>query len=174
DLEISLGPEMKSTGEVLGISYEYNEAVLKGLVAAGMDIPKKGNVLLSIADTDKLEAIRLAEDLIGLGYRLFATSGTAHTLNTNFVAASQIGGIDEEAPNIKQMIHSENIALIVNTPTQGRDSETSGFQLRRMAVEFKIPCLTSLDTLSALVQSLKLGMTDADLKIVGLHELGEN
>lgn len=172
DLEISLGPEMKSTGEVLGVSRDYNEAVLKGLVAAGYSIPSKGNIIMSVADIDKPELTRLAEDLVGLGYKIYATSGTAHALNSNYVPASQIGGVDGESPNIVEMIHSENVELIVNTPTQGRDRDTKGFRLRRMAVEFKIPCLTSLDTLAAMVQSLKLGKTDSDLKVIGLHELG--
>ncbi len=173
-LEISLGPEMKSTGEVLGISYDYNEAVLKGLMAAGYNIPRKGNVFISVADIDKPEVTRIAEDLVVLGYKIYATSGTAHALNSSYVPASQIGGINEDMPNISQMVHSEKIELIINTPTQGRDSSTNGFKLRRMAVEFKVPCLTSLDTVRALVNCLKLNKTDAELDIVGLHELGDN
>ncbi len=171
DLEISLGPEMKSTGEVLGISKNFDEAVLKGLMAAGFDIPRKGNVFLSVADIDKPEATRIAEDLVTMGYKLFATSGTAHALNSNYVPASQIGGIGEDVPNISQMVHSEKVEIIINTPTQGRDSSTKGFKLRRMAVEFKVPCFTSLDTVRALVNSLKLNKSDADIEIVGLHEL---
>ncbi len=173
DLEISLGPEMKSTGEVLGISRSYSEAVLKGLLAAGFNIPRKGNVFMSVADIDKPEATRIAEDIVNIGYKLYATSGTAHALNANYVPASYIGGVDEEVPNVTQMVHSEKIELIINTPTQGRDSTTNGFKLRRMAVEFKVPCLTSLDTARALIASLKLNKSDADIDIVGLHELGE-
>jgi carbamoyl-phosphate synthase large subunit len=142
------------------------------LVAAGYNIPSKGNIIMSVADNDKPELTRLAEGLVGLGYKIYATSGTAHALNSNFVPASQIGGVDGASPNITEMIHSEDVELIVNTPTQGRDRDTKGFRLRRMAVEFKIPCLTSLDTLAAMIQSLKLGKTDSDLNVVGLHELG--
>jgi carbamoyl-phosphate synthase large subunit len=173
DLEISLGPEMKSTGEVLGISRDYSEAVLKGLMAAGYNIPRKGNVFMSVADIDKPEATRIAEDVVSIGYKLYATSGTAHALNSNYVPASLIGGVNEDVPNITQMVHSEKVELIINTPTQGRDSTTNGFKLRRMAVEFKVPCLTSLDTARALIASLKLNKSDADIDIVGLHELGK-
>jgi carbamoyl-phosphate synthase large subunit len=143
-------------------------------MAAGFNIPRKGNVFISVADIDKPEVTRIAEDLVGMGYKIYATSGTAHALNSSYVPASQIGGVNEELPNITQMVHSEKVELIINTPTQGRVNSTSGFQLRRMAVEFKVPCLTSLDTVRALVNSLKLNKSDAELDIVGLHELGDN
>jgi carbamoyl-phosphate synthase large subunit len=170
-LEISLGPEMKSTGEVLGISTSLPEALLKGLIAAGLNVPRKGNVILSVADADKPATTRLGEDLAALGYNLYATSGTAHALNANFVPASLVGRFSDASPNAADMLRTGQVQLIIDTPTRGRDPERNGFKLRRMAVEYKIPCLTSVDTAAALVQGLKLGLAEGDIVPMGLHDI---
>ena len=170
-LETSLGPEMKSTGEVLGISRELPEALLKGLIAAGLDIPRKGSVLLSVANSDKPAIARLGEELAQLGYTIYATAGTAHVLNSNFVPASLAGRFSDPSPNMADMIRAGKIQLIINTATRGRDPERDGFKLRRMAVEYKVPCLTSVDTAAALINGLKLGRGDADIVPMGLHDI---
>jgi carbamoyl-phosphate synthase large subunit len=170
-LEVSLGPEMKSTGEVLGISRSLPEALLKGLIAAGLNVPRSGNVILSVAKADKPAVTRLGEDLAALGYNLYATSGTAHALNANYVPASLVGGFLEASPNAADMLRAGQVQLIINTPTRGRDPERSGFKLRRMAVEYKVPCLTSVDTAEALIQGLKLNEGDSDIVPLGLHDL---
>ena len=170
-LETSLGPEMKSTGEVLGIAPDLSLALLKGLIAAGLNVPKRGNVLISVADSDKPQVARLGEELAHLGYTLYATAGTAHVLNSNFVPASLAARFGEESPNMADLIRGGQVQFIVNTATRGRDPERDGFKLRRMAVEYKVPCLTSMDTAEALVRGLKLGMSDIDLVPMGLHDL---
>ena len=171
ELEVSLGPEMKSTGEVLGVDKDYTRAVLKGLMGAGMTIPQKGSVLLSIADNDKQDVLPIAEDLASLGYKLYATAGTTQLLNKSFVPANMVRRIKEPSPNMMDLIHAGEVCLILNTPTKGRHSERDGFRLRRAATEYKITCLTSLDTAAALVAGLKLGLTEKDVTPVGLHEI---
>ncbi|MDD4796530.1 MAG: carbamoyl-phosphate synthase large subunit, partial [Eubacteriales bacterium] len=170
-LETSLGPEMKSTGEVLGIAPTYAEAVLKGLMAAGLNIPRGGDIILSVADNDKQDAVRLGEDLAALGYRIYATAGTAHALNSMYVPASAINGMDGASPNVLDMLRQDRVQLIVNTATRGRDPERQGFKLRRAATEYKVPCLTSLDTAHALVQALKLGLTEEQITPLGLQDI---
>jgi carbamoyl-phosphate synthase large subunit len=170
-LEISLGPEMKSTGEVLGISKSLPEALLKGLIAAGLNVPRRGDVVLSVADADKPAITRIGEDLAALGYRLFATQGTAHALNANYVPASLVGRFSGIPPTVADMLREGTVKLIIDTPTRGRDPERDGFKLRRMAVEYRVPCLTSVDTAQALVQGLKLNESDADIVPMGLHDL---
>jgi carbamoyl-phosphate synthase large subunit len=173
DVEVSLGPEMKSTGEVLGISADYGEALLKGLIASGLSLPKeKGAALLTVADNDKQELIPIAAVLDYLGYDIYATPGTANLLNFNFVAASTVKPLSE-APDIKYLVESGRLRLIVNTPTKGRRADRDGFRLRRLAVEHRIPCVTSLDTARVLLQSMKLGQTDAGLQPVSLTDIQE-
>lgn len=171
ELEVSLGPEMKSTGEALGIDKVFELAVYKGLIAAGMNISKTGSILMSISNGFKQESVTMAEDLVGLGYDIYSTAGTAHALNARYVPASMIGNFHEDSPNIKDLIQSESLSLIVNTPTKGRDSRRDGFRVRRMAVEYKIPCITSLDTLGALVKALKLKLEEEDIVPVALNEI---
>jgi len=173
DVEVSLGPEMKSTGEVLGISEDFSEAVLKGLTASGLSLPhEKGAVLLTVADNDKQDLIPIAAVLDCLGYDIYATPGTANVLNFNFVAASTVRPLSE-GPDIRNLVESGRLRLIVNTPTKGRRADRDGFRLRRMAVEHRIPCVTSLDTARVLLQSIKTGRTDADLKPVSLTDIQE-
>lgn len=174
DVEVGLGPEMKSTGEVLGISCDYSEALLKGLIASGLAIPEdKGSVLLTVADNDKQELIPIAAVFDYLGFDIYATPGTANVLNFNFVAANTVPKLSKDSNGIMGLINSGKLKLIVNTPTKGRRADRDGFRIRRYAVEHRIPCLTSLDTVKALLQSLKLGKTDRDITPVNLSELSE-
>ena len=173
DVEVGLGPEMKSTGEVLGISEDYGEALLKGLIASGLVLPKeKGAVLLTVADNDKQELISVAAVLDYLGYDIYATPGTANVLNFNFVAANMVPKL-EGGPGIRELVESGKLKLILNTPTKGRRAGRDGFRIRRMAVEHRIPCITSLDTARVLLQSMKSGKTDADLTPVSLSDIQE-
>ncbi len=154
EAEISLGPEMKSTGEVLGLGRTLPEALAKGMLAAKLTLPEKGAVVFSVADSDKQEVIPLAEDLSVLGYDIYATKGTANAMNQAYVGASVVtkgeGGMSAE-----QLVTDHKAVLVVNTPTHGRERQRFGFRLRRLATERNIPCLTSLDTLRALVQTMK-------------------
>ena len=171
DVDISLGPEMKSTGEVLGISKSFPEALYKGLLAAGIRIPIKGNVLMTVRDADKVEMIAIAEEFEKMGFGLYATGNTAHRLNYYNVATNYVKKIDEGSPNILDLIESGKIDLVINTPTKGRKPDRDGFKIRRKSVEQSIPCLTSLDTAKAVVESLKHGNNISELEIVELGRL---
>ena len=172
DVEVGLGPEMKSTGEVLGISEDYDEALLKGLIASGLSLPKeKGAVLLTVANNDKQELLPIAAVLDYLGYDIYATAGTANVLNFNFVAASSLPKLSVDPSGITGLVESGRLRLILNTPTKGRRADRDGFKLRRMAVERRIPCVTSLDTARVLLDSMKSGRTDADLVPLSLGEI---
>jgi len=171
-VEVSLGPEMKSTGEVLGLGRTLSEALYKGLMAAGYDLKKEGSVLITVANSHKQEIISIAADFESLGFDILATSGTAHVLNSNYVAASVVNRVSQEHPNIVDYIHQGKISLIINTPTKGRIPQRDGFKIRRMAVEFSIPCFTSLDTARAFVNSLKQNMNERELKLIALEDIG--
>jgi len=173
EVEVSLGPEMKSTGEVLGLARTAPEAYLKGFSAAKMAVPTQGEggVLLSIAGQDKQESIALAEELSLQGFDLYATSGTANLLNRNFVGTNLVPKPSEDRAALEALLASGSIRLIIATPTHGRAPHRDGFRLRRMAVEYGIPCLTSLDTAGLLIECAKLGKPVADLEPLGLHDL---
>jgi carbamoyl-phosphate synthase large subunit len=174
DVEVGLGPEMKSTGEVLGISKDYSEALLKGLIASGLAMPKEaGGVLLTVADNDKQELIPIAAVLDYLGYDIYATPGTANVLNFNFIAANAVPKLSKDARGITELVKSGTLRLILNTPTKGRRADRDGFRIRRYAVEHRIPCITSLDTAKALLQSMKLGKSDKDITPLSLSEISE-
>jgi len=167
-VDISLGPEMKSTGEVLGISDNFTEALYKGLIATGLNIPRKGSVLLTVRNTDKQELIPIAQDFESLGFNIYATGNTAHTLHNNYIAANVVKKIGEGSPDILELIESGKIDLVVNTPTRGRQPDRDGFKIRRKAVEHSIPCLTSLDTARAVVETLKQNMEEKDVQVIDI------
>ena len=171
DVDTSLGPEMKSTGEVLGIADNFNEALYKGLLGAGFKIGGSGNILMTVRNTDKQELIGIAQDFVNLGYKIYATGGTAHTLNKNYVPASVVKKIGEGSPNIMDLIQSGTIDFVINTPTHGRKPDRDGFKIRRKAVEQSIPCMTSLDTARALVNTLKMKKEIQDVKIIDISKL---
>jgi carbamoyl-phosphate synthase large subunit len=155
DVDTHLGPEMKSTGEVMGVDRSFAPALWKALVAAGMAPPHEGAVLITVADKDKAEAMPIIEGFHWLGYELVATSGTAAAIRALGLPVREIKKIDEGSTAIIQFIRSGSCAAVVNTPTLGRSVQRDGFLIRRAAVESRVPCLTSLDTASAVVTALQ-------------------
>ena len=147
-VEISLGPEMKSTGEVMGVDLTHAGALYKAFIAAGFNIPRVAR-FWPLSDRDKAEALPLLKKLSERGFQIFATMGTAAYLRVNGVPVTKLNKIDEESPNIMDAIKKGEIQLLVNTITRGKEPERDGFKIRRMAVEHNIPCLTSLDTVKA-------------------------
>ncbi|MEG6572007.1 carbamoyl-phosphate synthase large subunit [[Clostridium] cellulosi] len=171
DLDTQLGPEMKSTGEVLGIAKTFHEALLKGLTAAGYKMKKHGGVLISVRDTDKQEIIPIAEGFAKLGYTIYATAGTALTLNNNMVAANAVRKLHEPEPNIMTLLESGKIDYVISTSAKGRIPQRDSVKIRRKAVERSIPCLTSLDTANALIECLKMDKTIKDVDLVDITKI---
>lgn len=153
--EISLGPEMKSTGECLGIAKTFNEALYKAFLGAGVELPKHKKVIMTISDKDKEESVLVGKRLSKLGYEIYATNATADYLNENGVHAILIHKIGQEAPTILDKLLQHDIDLVIDTPTHGRDKSRDGFLIRRIAIETGVTCFTSLDTANALLTSLE-------------------
>jgi carbamoyl-phosphate synthase large subunit len=150
-----LGPEMKSTGEVMGIDHTFEGAMIKALMAAGLILPPTGNILFSIADKNKQEALPIIQGFHSLGYSLYATSGTAAFIEQNGMKVTTIDKkLSQGSPNIIDLINAGNITGIVNTITGGRMALQDGFHIRRAAVERRVPCFTSLDTARAALKAL--------------------
>ena len=154
-VDISLGPEMKSTGEVMGKDYTLEKALYKGLVASGMKIQKFGTVLLTVADKDKNEALQLAKRYSTIGYRLMATSGTADFLKKAGIPVSVVSKIGTEGPDLLDVIRNGEAQFVINTFSKGKQPERDGFRIRREAVENGVPCLTSLDTAEAILRVIE-------------------
>ena len=153
--EISVGPEMKSTGECLGISPSFNEALYKAFLGAGVNLPKHKQMIITVKDADKGEAIEIAKRFEALGYIIYATRSTANALKEAGVRARQVNKIHQESPTVMDLLLGHKIDLVIDTPTQGRDKSRDGFLIRRTAIETGVNCLTSLDTARALVSSLE-------------------
>jgi carbamoyl-phosphate synthase large subunit len=153
-VDINLGPEMKSTGEIMGIDPEYSKAVYKAMVAAGVEVPQGGALIATIADRDKEEAGELIRELAGLGFRVYATRGTHKYLEKIGVPSTPVAKISEGSPNIVDLVRSGEIHLVLNTLSPERNPEREGARIRRASVEHSIPCLTSLDTARALLFAL--------------------
>ncbi len=153
--EISLGPEMKSTGECLGIAKTFNEALYKAFLGAGVDLPKYKNMIITVKDADKGEAIEIGRRFEKLGYTIYATRSTAAALNEAGVKARKVNKISQESPTVMDLILGHRIDLVIDTPTQGRDKSRDGFLIRRTAIETGVHCITALDTAAALVTSLE-------------------
>ncbi len=151
-VDATLGPEMKSTGEVLGIDESFSAALLKAFEGAGFRVAQGGRILLTIADRDKDEVIPLARELYGQGATILGTAGTAAALREAGVAVEEVAKIGEASPDLLDRLRAGDISLVVNTFTQGRDPVRDGFQIRRTAVEHGIPCVTSLDTAQAMLR----------------------
>ncbi len=166
--DTSLGPEMKSTGEVLGVAKEFSEAILKAFIASGVNIPNKGNVLITVRDKDKIEMLPIAQKLYNLGFKIYATSGTAKFLNENGVESETVQKIWEGENSIPDLIQSEKLSFIINTPTKGKNESRDGFKIRRLAVESKVPCFTALDTVTALYEALEKGLKEEDLNPIDI------
>ena len=172
DLDTQLGPEMKSTGEVLGLAEDYRQALLKGITAAGYR-NRKGDcgVLLTVRDSDKQELIPIADRIAALGYELYATAGTARLLNSNMIAANVVRKIGEGKPDILDLLDGGKIGYVISTDTKGRIPSLDSVKIRRKAVERSIPCFTSIDTADAFVSCLELDMDTAELDLVDITRL---
>ncbi|SMQ70263.1 carbamoyl-phosphate synthase large subunit [Bacillus sp. OV166] len=154
-VDITLGPEMKSTGEVMGKDVTLEKALYKGLVASGMNIQKFGTVLFTVADKDKQEALKLAKRFSANGYRLMATSGTAAVLEAAGLRVKEVGKIGSEGKTLLDVIQHGEAQFIINTLTKGKQPQRDGFRIRREAVENGVPCLTSLDTADAILKVIE-------------------
>lgn len=153
--ETTLGPEMKSTGECLGIAKTFNEALYKAFLGAGVILPKHKKVIISVKDADKQEVVPLAQRFEKLGYEVYATRSTAEILRENGVDAIKVNKIHQEAPTVMDLLLEHKIDIVIDTPTQGRDKSRDGFLIRRTSIETGVNCFTSLDTVDALLTSLE-------------------
>ena len=153
--EISLGPEMKSTGECLGIADTFDEALYKAFLGAGVDLPRYKQMIITVKDADKGEAIEIGRRFEKLGYIIYATRSTAAALNEAGVKARKVNKISQESPTVMDLILGHKIDLVIDTPTQGRDKSRDGFLIRRTAIETGVNCITAMDTARALVTSLE-------------------
>ena len=153
--DISLGPEMKSTGECLGIAESFNEALYKAFLGAGINLPKYKNMIITVRDEDKQDIVPIARRFEALGYRIYATRSTARVLNENGVKAVRTNKIEQASPNLMDLILGHKIDLVIDTPSQGVEKAKDGFIIRRNAIETGVNVLTALDTAEALVTSLE-------------------
>ncbi len=169
--DTSLGPEMKSTGEVLGVSKNFSDAIVKAFIASGINIPKSGNVLITVRDKDKEEMLPLAKKLYNKGFKIYATKGTATLLKNNGIETNVVEKIWEGAESIPNLLQLGKINFIINTPTRGKEANRDGFKIRRLAAESKIPCFTSLDTANALYDAIEDTKTEEELEIVDITEV---
>jgi carbamoyl-phosphate synthase large subunit len=154
-VDITLGPEMKSTGEVMGKDLTLEKALYKGMVAAGMEMKEHGSVLMTVADKDKDEAVLLAKRFVNIGYQILATKGTAEQLMKEGIAVREVDKIGSEGPTLLDIIQSGETQLVINTLTKGKQPARDGFRIRRESVENGVPCLTSLDTAEALLRVIE-------------------
>ena len=153
--DIALGPEMKSTGECLGIAKTFNEALYKAFLGTGINLPKYKNMIITVKDEDKEDIVPIAQRFQALGYKIYATRNTAKALNENGVNAIRTNKIEQPSPNLMDLILGHKIDLVIDTPSQGVEHSKDGFVIRRNAIETGVNVLTSLDTATALVTSLE-------------------
>ncbi|CCZ05216.1 carbamoyl-phosphate synthase large chain [Eubacterium sp. CAG:603] len=158
--EISLGPEMKSTGECLGIAKTFDEALYKAFLGAGVNLPKHKKVIITVNDADKHDAISIGQRFEKLGYEVYATRSTAKVLQQNGVNAIKVNKLSQESPTVIDLLLEHKIDIVVDTPTQGRDKTRDGFLIRRISIETGVNCFTSLDTVNALLTSLESNVKD--------------
>ncbi len=168
--DISLGPEMKSTGECLGISESFNEALYKAFLGAGINLPKHKNMIITVRDEDKQDIIPIAKRFQDLGYKIYATRSTANVLKENGVKAVRTNKIEQPSPNLMDLILGHKIDLVIDTPSQGVDKAKDGFIIRRNAIETGVNVLTALDTAEALVTSLE-NTSIQTLKLVDIAQI---
>ncbi|QOR35607.1 carbamoyl-phosphate synthase large subunit [Clostridium sp. 'deep sea'] len=169
EVDTNLGPEMKSTGEVLGLDKDYYNALYKGLIGAGIDLPRNGTILATIANKDKDEVIPYIKQFADLGFNIVATSGTAVALKEYGVNVMQVNKISEGWPHVVDYIKNNKIQIVINTLTKGKVSSTDGFKIRRAASEMGLPCLTSPDTTKAILQVMKKVHSE-DIGVMALQE----
>ncbi|MGN0643152.1 MAG: carbamoyl-phosphate synthase large subunit [Huintestinicola sp.] len=171
DVDTALGPEMKSTGECLGIAKTFEDALFKGLVAAGYNMKKDGGVLVTVRDTDKQEIVYVAEKFEQLGFDIYATSGTASVLNRNMVAANVVRKASEEKPNVMTMLDEGKINYVISTSAKGRIPAFDSVKIRRKTVERSICCLTAIDTANAVADILAMGKNIEDMEMVDITKI---
>ncbi|MDE5588008.1 MAG: carbamoyl-phosphate synthase large subunit, partial [Acetatifactor sp.] len=169
--EISLGPEMKSTGECLGVAKTFNEALYKAFLGAGVNLPRYKNLIMTVKDADKGEAVEIGRRFEKLGYTIYATRSTAAALNEAGVKARKVNKISQESPTVMDLILGHKIDLVIDTPTQGRDKSRDGFLIRRTSIETGVNVITAMDTARALVSSLESKESDEKLTLVDIAAL---
>ena len=168
DVDTGLGPEMKSTGEVLGLAETYPQALLKAFKGCGLRVPKRGSrIIVTVKDEDKPEMIGIARGFEEMGIEIYATSGTCDALTAAGIACKRVNRVSQAHPNILDMIQSGTVDLIINTPTKGRKHDSDGFKIRRSAVEHSVACVTAIDTARAVLtvreQSRSEDLTPIDI-----------
>jgi carbamoyl-phosphate synthase large subunit len=173
-VDVDLGPEMKSTGEIMGIDDNFHRALYKAMVASGYDVPLQGSILVTVADRDKAEASIIIKGFADMGYRIFATEGTARYLNNMGIAAMPVKKIEDGHPNILDMVTNKEVVLLLNTPTGGRRQQRDGMIIRRASVEHGVPCLTSLDTARALLLALSARQADSRFQSQAIQDYLRN
>lgn len=169
--EVELGPEMKSTGEVMGIDKEFPKALYKAFVAAGYNVPLGGKLLITVADKDKPDVLPIVRGFAELGFQLFATKGTAGFLEQHGIKCEVVRKIEEGEPNLLNLLTRKQVHLVINTPSASRLSQRDDLIIRRTAVEHGIPCITSLDTAKALLISLQSVAETREIDVVALHDI---
>ncbi len=168
DVDTGLGPEMKSTGEVLGIDETYPQALLKAFKGAGLKVPKRGSrIIITVKDEDKQEMVGIARGFVEMGIEIYATSGTCDTLTEAGIPCKRVNRVSQAHPNILDMIQSGTVDMIINTPTKGRKQDSDGFKIRRSAVEHSVACVTAIDTARAVLtvreQSRSVDLSPLDI-----------
>lgn len=171
DVDTMLGPEMKSTGECLGIGKTLEDALLKGLVAAGYDLKREGGVLISVRDSDKQDIIPIADKFARMGFELYATSGTQSVLNRNMIATNLVRKISDGEPNLIDLLESGKIHYVISTSAKGRLPERDSVKLRRKSIERSICSITAVDTARALANVLESGRTINDVELVDITKI---
>ena len=167
--DISLGPEMKSTGECLGTATNFNDALYKAFLGSGVELPKHKKMIISVKDADKEEVVDIARRYLEFGYEIYATRGTAKVLNANGVTAIPVNRIEQESPNLMDLLLEHQIDLVIDTPTRD-DKNRDGFIIRRTAIETGVNCLTALDTANALITSLET-MKDGVTEVIDIARI---
>ena len=170
--DISLGPEMKSTGECLGIAKSFNEALYKAFQGAGIQLPKYKNMVITVKDEDKAEIVPIAKRFENLGYRIFATHGTYKALSDGGVKCYQVRKVEQESPNILDLVLGHELDIVIDIPKEGAEAGKDGFVIRRNAVETGVNVLTAIDTAKALATSLE--NKSSELHLIDIAKLNED
>ncbi|WP_302497353.1 ATP-grasp domain-containing protein, partial [uncultured Flavonifractor sp.] len=171
DVDTGLGPEMKSTGECLGLAESFPQALLKAFKGANMKAPKKGGrIIITVKDEDKGEIIGIAQGFADMGIEILATSGTCEALNAVGIPARKVARVSEAHPNILDMIASGTVDLVINTPTRGRRHDTDGFKIRRSTVEHSVACITAIDTARAML-TIRTQGRPSDLRPIDITQI---
>ena len=171
EVDVSLGPEMKSTGEVMGIDTDYSRALYKAMAASGIDVPLRGSIIATIADQDKTESLPILRGFYEMGFKIYATKGTARFLRENKIDAVEVHKISEgKSPNLLELIQSGSIHLLINTMSKDKRSEMEAAVIRKTSVQHSIPCLTSLDTAQALLLALTAKRAGRDFECLTIDQ----